>query len=94
MENKFKVVDDSVIISKTLANSLIGSKENLYRIACEMGFYLPDIKSCAINCEYLLNVVNDKVFRIPIEKVRPYKYEYKKWSKIDIASVMPCYCVE
>ncbi len=66
------------------ANSILGSKENFYRMVSSQGWYLPHISSKAITIPYLMKVVEGTCFKVRVSEVRHFIVDRKKWKKLDL----------
>jgi len=71
---------------------VLGSRENVYRMLDEDGYYLPSIKSRAITCSYLLKVYRNEVFRVEKSYVLTPPSEKKIWSNLDLLAYIEKKC--
>ena len=79
-----EVRDGLASVPLSYANSILGSKSNLYRIVWAHGWYLPKRTSKAVSCHYLFEVANGTVFRILQSDIKPFVTERRRWNKIDL----------
>lgn len=78
------VQDGCAFMTQKAANGVLGSKENMYRLVDEDGWFLPALKTRAITTDYLMKVVKGEVFRIQKNQLINPPSEKKVWSKIDL----------
>lgn len=71
-------------ITSRTANSILHSKLNLFRIAKNLGWYIPDPDSKAVTTEFLFRTQIGTIFRIEASKINPYREELIKRKKIDL----------
>ena len=72
------------IFFKIFFLQVLGSKQNVYRLAEEEGWFLPKYTSRAVTVEYLMDVLSGRVFRCLKSDVKNPPYEKRIWSNIDI----------
>ena len=53
-----------------LARQMIGNKKGLYNVAINRGYYLPTINSKIITEEYLMELLKENVFYVPLSEIR------------------------
>ncbi len=75
-------------VRRSYLNNIFKNKDHIYNVVIKKGFYLPDIKSRAVNCKYLLQVLEGKVFSIKCDNVKPFLIEVIKISKLDLIAYL------
>ncbi|CAD8131000.1 unnamed protein product [Paramecium sonneborni] len=75
------------------ANQLVGSIESLHSALLMKNYYMPDLASSVITCEYLLNVALGKCFRIETNQIKIGQI-FKKVSKIKLFYELEKLCQE
>jgi hypothetical protein len=71
-------------MSLRYANLILCSKQNLYRLVAEEGWYLSRLQSRCCTSRYLFDIMNGSVFRMKTSDVKPCLVERIRLSKIDI----------
>lgn len=57
------IENDMAVMTLKSANGVLGSKQNLYRLVTDEGFFLPAYPSRAITNNYLLGNISGKYYR-------------------------------
>ena len=78
----------------SIANSVLGSKQNLYIIVESEGWFLPKLKSKAISNAYLFEVLLGNVHRVKSNPITPPPPEKIRWKKIDLVTFIDDECLQ
>lgn len=89
LKDKIMVIDENNIrVPIEVANSLFGSKKQIYSSLLNLGLYLPKDESKGCTVDYLLAVARKEVFYILCNDVKPAIMIKKKLTKIDLITYL------